>query len=89
MVGSKTNRGQEIHTITEGCTNRNKVGVIKQDANGQNDHNKSNKSINYFYSSANMEVDKKESNAITQKMHETFGNVLMVLGALKVHSHYS
>ena len=35
-MSGKTNRGQETHTIVEGCTNRNTVGVIKQDANGQN-----------------------------------------------------
>ena len=35
-MSGKTNRGEETHTIAEGCTNRNTVGVIKQDANGQN-----------------------------------------------------
>ena len=66
-MSSKINRGQETHTIAEGCTNRNKVGIIKQDANSQNGQNKSNKSINYFYSSATREADKRESNAMTQK----------------------
>ena len=27
IVSSKTNRGHETHTMAEGCTNRNKVGV--------------------------------------------------------------
>ena len=72
-----------MHTITEGCTNRNKMGVIKQDANGQNGQNKSNKSINYFYSSANTEADKRESNAIIQKIHNTFGNVFNGIGYFK------
>ena len=89
MVSSKTNRGQEIHTIAEGCTNRNKAGVIKHDANGQNDQNTSNKSINYFYSSANTEADRKESNAITQKFMRHLTMFLLVLGASKAHSHYS
>ena len=78
IVSSKTNRGQEMHTIAEGCTNRNKAGVIKQDANGQNGQNKSNKSINYFYSSANTVADKRESDAMTQKIHNTFGNNYIV-----------
>ena len=36
IMNGKTNRGQETHTIAEGCTNRNTAEVIKQDANGQN-----------------------------------------------------
>ena len=77
---SKTNRGQEMHTIVEGCTNRNKAGVIKQDANGQNGQNKSDKSINYFYSSANTEADKRESDAMSKNIHNTFGNVFNGIG---------
>ena len=83
IARSKTNRGQETHTIKEGCTNRNKAGVIKQDANGQNSQNKSNKSINYFYSSANTEADKRESDAMTQKIHNTFGNVFNGIGCFE------
>ena len=64
-IGScKTNREQETHKVTEGCTNINTVGVIKQTANGQI---QSNKLINYFYSSKNTEADKRESDAMTQK----------------------
>ena len=39
IMCSKTNRGEEMHTTAEGCTNRNTVGVIKQDINGQNGQN--------------------------------------------------
>ena len=60
-MSGKTNRGQGTHTIVEGCTNRNTVGVVKQDANGQNGQNQSNKSINYFHSSENTEADKKRA----------------------------
>ena len=70
IVSGKTSRGQEMHTIAEGCTNRNTAGVIKQDANGQDGKNKSNKSINYFYSSADAQADKRESGAMTQKIHD-------------------
>ena len=72
-----------MHTIVEGCTNRNKTGVIKEDANSQNGQNKSNKSINYFYSSANTEADKRESNTMTQKIHNTFGNVFNNIGCFE------
>ena len=80
---AKQTRGQETHTIVEGCTNRNTVGVIKQDANGQNGQNQSNKSINYFYSSENTEADRRKSDIMTQKIHNTFGNVFIGIGCFK------
>ena len=75
IMSSKTNKGQETRTIAEGCTNRNTAEVIKQEANSQNGQNTSNKSINYFYSSANTEADTRKSSAMTQKIHNTFGSV--------------
>ena len=63
----KTNKGQETHTSVEGCTNGIMAGAIKQDANGQNGQNQSNKSLNYFYSSESIEADKRKSDAMTQK----------------------
>ena len=68
----KTNRGQEMHTVAEGCTKRDAGIITKQDTNGQNDQNKPNKSINYFYSSKDIDADKRKSSAMTQKIHETF-----------------
>ena len=86
-VGScKTDREQETHKVTEDCTNINTVGVIKQTANSQI---QSNKLINYFYSSKNTEADKRESDVMTQKFITHMVMFLMVLGASKVHLHYS
>ena len=51
IMSCKTNRGQQTHAVAEGCTNRDTGGIIKQEANGHNGQNHSNKSINYFYSS--------------------------------------
>ena len=51
IMSCKTNREQQTHTVAEGCTNRDTGGITKQEANGQNGQNHSNKSINYFYSS--------------------------------------
>ena len=59
------------------------MGVSKQNANGQNGQNKSNESINYFYSSANTEADTRESDAMTQKIYNTFGNVFNGIGCFK------
>ena len=89
IMSGKTNRGQETHTIAEGCTNRNTAGIIKQDANGQNGQNQSDKSINYFYSSENTDADRRKSDIMTQKSIIHLAMFLMVLGASKAHSHYS
>ena len=79
----KTNRGQETHAVTEGYTNMDADVITKQDANSQNDQNKSNKSINYFYSSNNIEADKRKSSTMMQKIQKTFGNVYNGIGCFK------
>ena len=76
----KINREQETHKVTEGCTNIDTVGVSKQTANAQT---QSNKSINYFYSSNNTDSDKRKSDAMTQKIHKTYGNVLNGIGCFE------
>ena len=63
----KTNKGQETYAVMEGCTNRDTRVINKQDANGQNDQNNSNKSIHYFHSSKDTDEDKRKSSAMTQK----------------------
>ena len=79
----KTNTEQETHAIAEGCANMD-VGVItKQDANGQNSQNKSSKSINYFYSLTNIDVDIRKSSTMMQKIHKTFGNVFNGIGCFE------
>ena len=85
----KKNRGQETHAVVEGCTNMDSGAITKQDTNSQNDQHNSNKSINYFYSSNNIDADKRKSSTMMQKIHDTFGNFLLVLGASKAHFHCS
>ena len=69
------NRGQETHAVVEGYTNMDTGVITKQDANGQNDQHKSNKSINYYYSSNNIDADERKGSTMMQKIHKTFGNV--------------
>ena len=83
IMSGKTNRGEETHTIAEDCTDRNTAGVIKQDANSKNGKNQSNKSINYFYSTENTEVDRRKSDVMTQNIHNTFGDVFNGIGCFK------
>ena len=83
IMNCKTSTGQERHAAVEGCTNRDTGGVIKQEANGQNGQNHSNKSINYFYSSHNTDADKRKSSTMTQKIHDTFSNIFNGIGYFK------
>ena len=80
VVSCKTNREQETHKVVECCTNVNTVGIIKQIANSQI---QPNKLINYFYSSKNTEADKRESDAMTQKIHNTYDNVFNGIGCFE------
>ena len=90
----KTNRGQETHTSTENCTNKNATGhkgcknnntgiINKQDTKGWSDPSNPNMSINYFYSSNNVDADKRSSNAMTQSIQMRFGNMFNGIGCLE------
>ena len=74
----RTNREQKTHKVTESC--KNTAGIIKQKSNSQN---QSTKLINYFYSSKTTEADKRQSNDMTQKIHNTYGNVFNGIGCFK------
>ena len=77
----KTNRGQETHAETEDCTNKGAQSTVKQDGNGQ--QHQTNKLINYFYSSNNIDADKSKSKAMTQRIHEEYGEVFNGIGCFK------
>ena len=55
----------------------------KQGANGQNSQNNSNKTINYFFSSSNVDTDKRKSSELMQEIHNTFGDVFNGIGCFK------
>ena len=57
--------------------------------NGQINQNSANKPINYFFSPNNTDADKRKSSKMTQKIHDSFGNVFKALDALKACFHYS
>ena len=90
----KTNREQETHTGVEDCTNKsttgdkgcknNNTGVInKQNTNGHSDPCDKHMSINYFYSSNNVDADKRSSITMTQSIHTRFGNVFNDIGCFE------
>ena len=83
MAEYKTKTGQEMQTISKGCINMDTDVITKQDANGQNGQNNTSKSINYFFSSADIDADKRKSSAMMQKIHDTFGNLCNGIGCFK------
>ena len=79
----KTNIEQEIHVAERACTNTDADSKIKQGTNSQNDQNNASKSINYFFSSSNVDVDKRKNIEMMQKIHNTFGVVYYGIGCFK------
>ena len=97
VVECKTNTGymresnieKEMHAVEKCCANTDADSKIKHGTNGHSGQDNANKTTNYFFSSANVEADKGKSIKLMWEIHNTFGDVLMVLGALKAHSLYS
>ena len=54
----KADTKQEMHTVLKGYTNMDAGVNTQQDTNGQNNQNNINKSINYYFSSSNIDADK-------------------------------
>ena len=66
----KTNIEKELHVVEKGCANTDADLKTKQGANSQNGHNNANKTINYFFSSSNIDADnidadKRKSSKLT------------------------
>ena len=83
MAEHKTNTEQGTHTVKEGCTNTDADSKTKQGTNSQNSQNNANKPINYFFSSSNIDADKRKSSELTQKIHNTFGDVFNGIGCFE------
>ena len=68
----KTNTGgmreanieQDMHMVEKGCANADADFKTKQGTNGQNSQNNANKTINYFFSSSNVDADKRKSSEL-------------------------
>ena len=54
----KTNIGQEMQTVSKGCTKMTTGDHTTQNANSQNGQATTNKSINYFFSSDNVNAER-------------------------------
>ena len=88
IVECKTNIEKELHMVEIGCANMDADLKTKQDASSQNSQNNANKTINYFFSSSNVDADKRKSSELMQEIH-IWGCIFMALGALRTHFLYS
>ena len=66
---------QEAHVAKESCTNMDEDLKVADNVNGSSINNSINTLTNYFLSSPNIEVDKRKSIELMQKMHIVFDNV--------------
>ena len=66
---------QETHVVKESCTNMDEDLRITNSVNMSNSNTSINTINNYFLSSPNMEVDKRKSIELMQKIHNVFDNV--------------
>ena len=79
----KTNTKQEMHMVAKGCTYMDADSKTTQGTNSQNSQNNANKSINYFFSSSNVDADKRKGSDMMQKIHGTFGDVFNGIGCFE------
>ena len=79
----KTNTKLETHMVAKGCTYMNVDFKNTQGTNGQNSQNNASKSINYFFSSSDVDADKRKGSDMTKKIHDMFGDVFNGIGYFK------
>ena len=77
------NTKQEAHVAKESCTNMDEDLKIANNVNGSNNNTNINTLTNYFLSSPNMEVDKRKSIELTQKIYNVFDNVCNGIGCFE------
>ena len=78
-----SNIKQETHTVDKGCANTDTYSKIKQNTNGQSCQDNANKITNYFFSSPNVEADKRKSIELMWEVHDTFGDAFNGTGCFK------
>ena len=90
ISGTKTSSvKQETHGAKESCTNTVEHLKNTSNVNGLDSNIHTNTLTDYFLSSPNIEIDKRDSTELTQKLTKCLIMCLMALGALKAHFHYS
>ena len=74
---------QEAHVVKESCTNMDEDLKVANNVNESKNNTSINTLTNYFLSSPNIEIDKRKSIELTQKIQNMFDNVLHGIGCFK------
>ena len=79
----ESNTTQEAPVVEKSCTNTKADSKVDNNINSHNANTNVNSLTNYFFSSPNVQVDKRESIKLTQRIHKVFGNVFNGIGCFK------
>ena len=79
----ESNTRQEAHVVKKSYTNMYKDLKVVNNDNWSSSKTSINTLTNYFLSSPNIEVDKRKSIKITQRIHNVFDNVFNGIGCFK------
>ena len=79
----ESNTTQELPVAEKSCTNMKADSKVNNNINGHNANTNVNSLTNYFFSSPNVEVDKRKSIELMQRIHKVFGNVFNGIGCFK------
>ena len=71
----ESNTTQEAPVAEKSCTNMKADSKDDNNINGHNANTNVNSLTNYFFSSPNVEVDKRKNIELMQRIHKVFGNV--------------
>ena len=76
----ESNTTQEVPVAEKSCTNMKADSKVDNNINGHNAKTNVNSLTNYFFSSPNVEADKRKSIKLMQGIHKVFGNVFNRIG---------
>ena len=83
MCTKKPNIRQETHGVKEGCINTDEDLKIANNVNRSNNNNSINTLTNYFLSSPIIDIDKRKSIELAQKIHNIFYHVFNGIGCFE------
>ena len=79
----KANIEQDMHMVKKCCANTDAHFKTKQGTNRQNGHNNTNKITNHFFSSSDVDADKRKSSKLMWEIHNTYGDVFNGIGCFE------
>ena len=79
----KSNTTQEVPVVEKSCTNMKADSKVNNNINSNNTKTNVNNLTNYFFSSLNVEADKRKSKKLMQRIHKVFGIVFNGIGCFK------